>query len=313
MLAGKWLAYRIQGRKESDMPIAHRKETGLDTVRMQAGILRWAGAVVLGLAIGVISPGHGYAAAKKTMTQKTALAKAHTETTSRKATTSGREKSKLRHASGKTSKTKAEHNLMKKQAGTKARVQDRRSKQARLIARQTHPRSQAAQARAADDAARNVEIPPMDLWQIKAYEQGLAAQADEAPVDQGAHKIIESAQSYLGTPYRYGGTTPEGFDCSGFVRHVFGENGINLNRTSYEQFRQGKAVPLSALRPGDLVFFGKVKREHCRIEHVGLYIGEGRYIHAASSRTGQVMISELKPAEHLTRRIMARRILDDTP
>lgn len=285
-------------------------------MRRQAGILRWAGLVVLGLAIGVISPSHGYAAAKQTVTQNIAMAKAHKEATSKKETTSGKAKSKLRHASGKTSKTNAEHKLKKKQAGTKERVQVRRSKQARLIARNTPLRSRAAQVRAAaDDAARNVEIPPMDLWQIKAYEQGLTAQVEEAPVDQGAHKIIESAQSYLGTPYRYGGTTPEGFDCSGFVRHVFGENGINLNRTSYEQFRQGKAVPLSALRPGDLVFFGKVKRERCRIEHVGLYIGEGRYIHAASSRShsGQVKISQIKPPEQRTRKVMARRILDHAP
>jgi cell wall-associated NlpC family hydrolase len=266
--------------------------------------------VVLGVAIGVVSPCHGYAAAKHTVKKGSALTKA------KQVTAVGKSKSKLRHASGKTSKTKLTHKMKKrhvKHATMKDRLRSKKAKQARLIARPRPLRSRVARVHDADDEARTVEILAMDLWQVKAYEQELSERTEDRPVDESTLKIIESAQNYLGTPYRYGGTTPEGFDCSGFVRHVFGENGISLNRTSYEQFRQGKAIPLVALRPGDLIFFGKVKRKHCRIEHVGLYIGEGRFIHAASSRTGQVKISELKPSEHRTRRVMARRILEDAP
>ncbi|MEN6476018.1 MAG: C40 family peptidase [Syntrophaceae bacterium] len=272
--------------------------------------MRWVCMIVLGLAIGIFSPCHGYAATKHTAKKGTTLTK------TKWSTPVGKSESKLCQASGKTSKKKAKSKLKKKQvrhATMKERVRAKKVKQARLIARHRPPRSGVARVRAADEAARNVEIPAMDLWQVKAYEHELAAQSDDRPVDENTLKIIESAVSYLGTPYRYGGTTPEGFDCSGFVRHVFGENGINLNRTSYEQFRQGKAIPLAALRPGDLIFFGKVKREHCRIEHVGLYIGEGRFIHAASAHTAQVKISELKPLEQRTRSVMARRILDYTP
>jgi len=277
---------------------------------MHACILRWVCMLVLGLAIGVFSPCHGYAAAKQTLKKGATLTKA------KRSTPAGTSESKLRHATGKISKTKAKPKLKTKparHATMKDRVRAKKAKQARLIARHRPLRSRVARVRDADDEARTVEILAMDLWQVKAYEQELAAQADDRTVDENTLKIIESACSYLGTPYRYGGTTPEGFDCSGFVRHVFGENGISLNRTSYEQFRQGKAIPLTALRPGDLIFFGKVKRQHCRIEHVGLYIGEGRFIHAASAHTAQVKISELKPAEQLTRRIMARRVLDQMP
>jgi len=296
------------------MQIAQQMNPRLGKTRMYGCISRWMCVVVLGLSIGIVSPCPGHAAAKHAVKKGVTLSKA------KKVATAGISKSTLRHVSGKTSKTKAKHALKKRHAryaSMQDRMRAKKAKQTRLIARNrplnVHASSRVADARRAAEEARNVEIPAMDLWQVKTSEQVIAAQEEDRPLDENTLKIIESAQSYLGTPYRYGGTTPDGFDCSGFVRHVFGENGINLNRTSYEQFRQGKAVPLSALRPGDLVFFGKVKREHCRIEHVGLYIGEGRYIHAASSRTGQVMISELKPAEHLTRRIMARRILDDTP
>jgi len=276
--------------------------------------MHWLSVVVLGLCLGIVNPSLGYAAAKHTVKKSVTLTKA------KKVTKAGASKSTLRHASGKSSKTKTKHTLKKRHA-RHATVQDRvrakKAKQARLIARHrqqhAHAPLKVAHARRAAEEARNVEIPPMDLWQVRAYEQELAAREEDRPLDESTLKIIESAQSYIGAPYRYGGTTPDGFDCSGFVRHVFGENGISLNRTSYEQFRQGKAIPLAALRPGDLIFFGKVKRKHCRIEHVGLYIGEGRFIHAASSRTGQVKISELKPSEGRSRRVMARRILESTP
>ena len=87
-------------------------------------------------------------------------------------------------------------------------------------------------------------------------------------------QIVATAMKYLGVPYVWGGTTPYGFDCSGLVQYVYAENGISISRTTYTQ--QAKATPVSFddLQPGDLVFWGY------SAYHVGIYIGNGQYIHA---------------------------------
>ncbi len=92
--------------------------------------------------------------------------------------------------------------------------------------------------------------------------------------DATAKSIIETAMQYLGVPYVWGGTTPDGFDCSGLVQYVFAQNGISLPRTTYEQQAVVAPVSLDALQPGDLVFWGE------SAYHVGIYIGDGLYIHA---------------------------------
>lgn len=93
--------------------------------------------------------------------------------------------------------------------------------------------------------------------------------------------IVNIAYKYLGVPYVWGGTSPSGFDCSGFVQYVYKEAGINLSRTTYSQITEGYAV--SSLEPGDLVFFGSYSNPY----HVGIYIGNGQYVH--SPRTGDVV------------------------
>jgi hypothetical protein len=92
--------------------------------------------------------------------------------------------------------------------------------------------------------------------------------------------VLETARRYLGTPYRYGGETPDGFDCSGFVMFVYERNGLRLPRATAEQYRSGRPVPRRALGPGDLVFFSI---SGGRISHVGIYAGGGSFIHAPSS------------------------------
>lgn len=154
--------------------------------------------------------------------------------------------------------------------------------------------------------------PVTDLWLAKASQEReiQAAQEPESQPDGLTLKILESAHSYLGTRYRFGGNSPEeGFDCSGFVQHVFGENGIALGRSSREQARQGMHVPLSALKPGDLIFFNMRHRKHPRIDHVGLYIGDGQFIHAASSRSRQIKIEDLKSVRYQSRVVTTRRII----
>jgi len=113
-----------------------------------------------------------------------------------------------------------------------------------------------------------------------------------AVADVRVRSVLERALSLLGVPYRWGGTSPEhGFDCSGLVKYVFSTAlGIELPRVSRDQARDGQLVERGALVPGDLVFF-RVRRSRA-VNHVGIYLGDGRFIHAP--RTGRdVTVSTL--------------------
>jgi peptidoglycan DL-endopeptidase CwlO len=92
--------------------------------------------------------------------------------------------------------------------------------------------------------------------------------------------VVGIAMHYLGVPYVWGGSTPRGFDCSGFVAYVFAQIGVSLPHSSYAQFNMGSPVSISQLQPGDLVFFTGAS-------HVGIYIGGGQFIHAP--HTGDVV------------------------
>jgi len=87
--------------------------------------------------------------------------------------------------------------------------------------------------------------------------------------------LLETALGQIGRPYRYGGGDGDGFDCSGLARHVYAEAGISLPRTAAEQRRTGRSIPLANALPGDLVFFDMGSSTH-----VGIYVGEGRVVHA---------------------------------
>lgn len=103
--------------------------------------------------------------------------------------------------------------------------------------------------------------------------------------------IVALARAQIGTRYRLGGTSPDrGFDCSGFVRYVLGALKISLPRTAAQQAAQGSAVPkdTTRLRPGDLLTFGRGNR----VTHIGIYVGNGRYVHA-STTAGRVIETSL--------------------
>src|SRR5690606_255041 len=112
------------------------------------------------------------------------------------------------------------------------------------------------------------------------------------------------AKKYLGTKYVWGGESPKGFDCSGFTQYVFKNFKIKLNRVSRDQAKQGTAVSKSNLKPGDLVFFAT---NGGSINHVGIYIGSGKFIHAESQREG-VTITSMSESFYARSYVKARRV-----
>ena len=101
--------------------------------------------------------------------------------------------------------------------------------------------------------------------------------------------VLYVSLSYLGAPYRYGGTDSTGFDCSGFVSTVLKKFGYSPPRTASEMAKWARPVPIDSMRPGDLLFFDYYKRP---IGHVGIYLGNGKMIHASSKRG--VVIDDLR-------------------
>lgn len=128
----------------------------------------------------------------------------------------------------------------------------------------------------------------------------------KAPTPELYEKILKAAFSQLGTDYRRGGKSPrQGFDCSGFTTWVFNRHGIDLPRSSREQFQVGQKVSKKQLRKGDLVFF-KIRKSS--ISHVGIYLENGKFIHSA--RPGRdVEISSLDEAYWSKRYAGGRRVL----
>jgi cell wall-associated NlpC family hydrolase len=115
--------------------------------------------------------------------------------------------------------------------------------------------------------------------------------------------IISTAQKYMGVPYVWGGTTTDGFDCSGFTQYVMQQNGISLPRTAAEQFAVGTPVDKENLQTGDLVFFTTYKPG---ASHVGIYMGDGNFINASSSAK-KVTITALNGTYYVEHYIGARR------
>ncbi len=109
-----------------------------------------------------------------------------------------------------------------------------------------------------------------------AREPGRPASAVTDAGEPAAERAVFTAMQMIGAPYRYGGSTPDGFDCSGLVQYAYDAAGIRLPRTAAQQYSATDSLTLEQARPGDLLFF----REGRRISHVALYLGQGRFVHA---------------------------------
>ncbi|OAB43604.1 C40 family peptidase [Paenibacillus glacialis] len=108
----------------------------------------------------------------------------------------------------------------------------------------------------------------------------------------------------IGVTYKTGGTTTNGFDCSGFTRYVFLKLGMTLPHQSTAQYKMGTAVSKSQMRPGDLVFFNTFGKG---VSHVGIFVGSGKFAHASSSRG--VIVSSLSESYYAKRYIGAKRVM----
>jgi cell wall-associated NlpC family hydrolase len=117
--------------------------------------------------------------------------------------------------------------------------------------------------------------------------------------------LLATAMSFQGTPYKNGGSDPEGFDCSGFVQWVYSRHGTTLPREVRDQWTRGDEVDRDEVKPGDLVFFETVSRG---ASHVGIALGGDRFVHAPSSR-GVVRVERFSSSYWATRWVGARRVL----
>lgn len=136
---------------------------------------------------------------------------------------------------------------------------------------------------------------------------GLSSFAAE-PDGQVSHSaVVLQALALVDLPYRYGGSSPSGFDCSGLVRYVFkAATGLELPRRAEDMSRVGHPIDSSELQPGDLVFFNTFRRAY---SHVAIYVGEGRFLHAPA-RGGRVRLETLDDRYWKSRYDGARRLLE---
>ena len=120
-------------------------------------------------------------------------------------------------------------------------------------------------------------------------------------------KLLEDAKYYKGGKYVWGGTTPEGFDCSGYVQYLYKKHNINLPRTAWAQSKKGLDVEKEDLQKGDLLFFLTDKKRGIPVTHVGIYMGDGNFIHAASKKDG-IIISPLTHGSYARTFVSAKRV-----
>lgn len=141
----------------------------------------------------------------------------------------------------------------------------------------------ASESTSVKSASSNLASRPSSTTsQVSRGSSSTPTKSESSSSNSKASAIITTAKKYIGVKYVWGGTTPSGFDCSGYTQYVFAQQGISLSRVSRDQYSRGTSVSFDNLKAGDLVFFSldgdKV------IDHVGIFIGNGEFINASSSK-----------------------------
>lgn len=139
--------------------------------------------------------------------------------------------------------------------------------------------------------------PVVDAKPASTDQKPVATQAKQTQVETVVQpsvagrgdRIVSLAMNYVGYRYRYGGTTPNGFDCSGFVYYVYNKSGVSLSRDMNVQWTSGARISQANLQPGDILFWSNTYKRG--LSHVGIYIGGGKFVHAENESTGVVVSS----------------------
>jgi cell wall-associated NlpC family hydrolase len=140
--------------------------------------------------------------------------------------------------------------------------------------------------------------PEKPMGRLRRFASGIMSRSSAI-----ASSLTRSAMRFIGVPYVFGGTHPSGFDCSGYVQHVYGMNGVRLPRTADAQFDAGRKISAKIV-PGDLVFFHTYAPG---VSHVGIYLGNSKFIHASASRG--VAVSSLHDRYWAPRYVGAKRVV----
>ncbi len=162
----------------------------------------------------------------------------------------------------------------------------------------------------AENLARRAEAARKRATRI-AKEMQVAKKAGETYHLSNADrkKLLEDAKYFKGGKYVWGGTTPQGFDCSGYVQYLYKKHKVNLPRTAYAQSKRGEVVDINDLEKGDLLFFLTDKKRGIPVTHVGIYLGNGKFIHAASKKKG-IIISPVHHGYYAKKFVSAKRVIN---
>lgn len=135
---------------------------------------------------------------------------------------------------------------------------------------------------------------------------------DNWEINSKEHEILETAKEFLGVKYIWAANGPTAFDCSGYTKYVFKQNGITLPRYSGNQAKVGITVKYDELKVGDLVFFDTEKHVTGKVNHVGIYIGNHQFIHASSARKKVIITSFNKKKFYKNRFLHGQRIINNS-
>lgn len=181
----------------------------------------------------------------------------------------------------------------------------RESPRARRSARREEPRRRRSARAESTPRSRNRRSASADPRRARrAATVARRGFRPEASAPKAGSDVIRTAYAYRGVRYRYGGSSRSGFDCSGFTSHVYARKGVRLPHSAAAQYQRGRRVSAGEMKPGDLVFFTTTRRG---ISHVGIYAGNGRFVHASSSG-GSVRVDSLASGYYKERFRGARRV-----